>query len=152
MEMLDNQAKALAKPLGDLYTKVPNLPANIREVLVKIAPWLALIFGVLTVLTGVGALGLFTVLSPFTTLYGGLSYSAFTMLYAVVVIVEGVVLLLAFSPLKRRALRGWNLLFWSEILAIVSSVVTLSVGNVVWAIVGAAIAFYFLFQMKSYYK
>jgi uncharacterized membrane protein HdeD (DUF308 family) len=149
---MDAQTKALAKPLEDLYAKVPALPANVREVLVKIAPWLSLIFGVLTVLTGVAALGLFTALSPFTSTYGGLGYGAFTMVYAAVVVVEGVVMVLAFSPLKARKVRGWNLLFWSEILAVVSSVVTLSVGSVVGALIGAVIAFYILFQMRSYYK
>jgi len=149
---MDAQTKALAKPLEDLYAKAPALPNNVREVLVKIAPWLSLIFGVLTVLTGVAALGLFTALSPFAAMYGGVGYSAFTIVYAVVVLIEGVVMVLAFSPLKARKVRGWNLLFWSEILALVSSLVTLSVGNVIGALIGAAIAFYILFQMRSYYK
>jgi len=149
---MDAQTKALAKPLADLYAKAPALPDNIREVLVKIAPWLSLIFGVLTVLTGIAALGLFTAFSPFAAAYGGLGYSAFTMVYAVIVIVEGVVMVIAFSPLKARKVRGWNLLFWTEILAIISSVVTLNVGSVVGALIGAAIAFYILFQMRSYYN
>ena len=152
MDVLDTQAKQLSRPLEDAYAKVPALPANIRELIVTIAPWLSLIFGVLMVLTGIGGLGLFTALSPFTALYGGVGYSVFLMISSVVIIVQGVLMLLAFSPLKKRALRGWNLLFWSEVLAVVSSVVSLRVGSVVWAIVGAAIALYFLFQMKSYYK
>jgi hypothetical protein len=152
MDVLDTQAKQLSRPLEDAYAKVPALPANIRGLLVTIAPWLSLIFGVLMVLTGIGGLGLFTALSPFTALYGGVGYSVFLMISSVVIIVQGVLMLLAFSPLKKRALRGWNLLFWSEVLAVVSSVVSLRVGSVVWAIVGAAIALYFLFQMKSYYK
>jgi hypothetical protein len=152
MEMLDQYAKQFAKPLEDAYTKVPALPANIKDLLVTIAPWLSLIFGVLMVLTGVGGLGLFTALSPFTAMYGGVGYSAFLVVSSVVIIAQGVIMLLAFSPLKKRVLRGWNLLFWSEVLAIVSSVVTLRVGSVVSAIIGAIIAFYFLFQMKSYYK
>lgn len=152
MDILDTQAKQLSKPLEDAYAKAPALPANIRELIVSIAPWLSLIFGVLMVLTGVGGLGLFTALSPITAMYGGVGYSAFLMVSSVVIIVQGVLMLLAFSPLKKRLVRGWNLLFWSEILAVVGSVVSLRVGSVVGAVIGAAISFYFLFQMRSYYK
>jgi hypothetical protein len=151
MEILDTYAKQIAKPLEDVYAKVPALPSNIRELLVTIAPWLSLIFGILMVLTGVGGLGVLTALSPFAAMYAG-GLSVFFLVSSVVVIVQGVIMLLAFSPLKRRVLRGWNLLLWSEVLAVLSSVVSLRVGSVVWALVGAAISFYFLFQMRSYYK
>lgn len=152
MEILDTYAKQISKPLEDAYAKVPALPSNIRELLVSIAPWLTLIFGVLMLLTGIGGLGLFTALSPLTAMYGGVGYSAFLVVSSVVVIVQGVIMLLAFSPLKKRVTRGWNLLLWSEVLSVLSSVVSLRVGSVVSAIIGAAIGFYFLFQMKSYYK
>ncbi len=151
MEVLDTYAKQIAKPLEDIYAKVPSLPGNIREILVKIAPWLSLIFGVLMVLTGVGGLGVLTALSPFVAAYAG-GMSVFFLVSSIVVILQGVLMLLAFSPLKKRVVRGWNLLLWSEVLAVLSSVVTLSVGSVIGALIGAAISFYFLFQMRSYYK
>jgi len=151
MEVLDTYAKQIAKPLEDVYAKVPSLPANIRELLVTIAPWLSLIFGVLMVLTGVGGLGVLTALSPFVAAYAG-GFSVFFLVSSIVVIAQGVLMLLAFSPLKRRAVRGWNLLLWSEVLAVLSSVVTVNVGSVIGALIGAAISFYFLFQMRSYYK
>jgi hypothetical protein len=149
---MDAQTKQLAAPLENLYEKAPALPSNVKEIIVTITPWISLIFGVLMVLSGVGGLGILTALSPFTAMYGGVGYSAFSILYAVVVIAQGVLMVLAFSPLKNRKLRGWNLLFWSEILAVVSSIVTVSVGSIIWALVVAAIGFYFLFQIKSYYK
>jgi hypothetical protein len=86
-------------------------------------------------------------------MYAGAGFSVLLLVSAVVAIVEGAVMVLAFAPLKaNRKVRGWNLLVVSEVLAVLSSVVSLRVGDVVWALVGAAIAFYILFQVESYYK
>lgn len=149
---MDAQLNQLVKPLENMYKSAPALPVSAKELLVSFAPWVALIFGALTLLAGVGGLGVFTVLSPFAALYGGVGYSAFLIVSSIIVVVEGVVMLLAFSPLKKRLMRGWNLMVWTEVLALLSSVVTLRVGSIVGAVIGAAIAFYLLFQMKSYYK
>ena len=149
---MDAKTKELLKPLKDVYAKAPALPTNARDVLVSIAPWLALVFGVLAVLAGIGGLGLFTAFSPLAYMYAGAGVSTLLLVSAVVAIVEGGVMVLAFMPLKARKVRGWNLLVWSEVLAILSSVVSLRVGDVVWALVGAAIALYILFQIESYYK
>lgn len=149
---MDAKTKELLKPLKDVYAKAPALPTNVRDVLVSIAPWLALIFGVLAVLAGIGGLGLFTAFSPLAYMYAGAGVSTLLLVSAVVAIVEGGVMVLAFAPLRKKRVRGWNLLVWSEVLAVLSSVVSLRVGDVVWALVGAAIALYILFQIESYYK
>jgi len=149
---MDAKTKELLKPLADLYAKAPVLPTNVKDFLVQAAPWVALILGVLVLLGSIGGLGLFTVFSPFAYLYAGAGYTTFLLISAVVGIVGGVILLLAFMPLRKRKLRGWNLLVWYEVLAVVGSVISLSVGSVVMAVVVAAIAFYFLFQVEAYYK
>ena len=149
---MDAKTKELLKPLKDVYAKAPALPTNARDVLVSIAPWLALIFGVLAILAGIGGLGIFTAFSPLAYMYAGAGVSTLLLVSAVVAIVEGLVMVLAFMPLKNRKVRGWNLLVWGEVLAILSSVVTLSVGSIIWALVGAAIAFYVLFQIEPSYK
>ena len=149
---MDAKTKELLKPLKDVYAKAPALPTNARDVLVSIAPWVALIFGVLAVLAGIGGLGLFTAFSPLAYMYTGAGVSTLLLVSAVVAIVEGGVMILAFAPLRKKRIRGWNLLVWSEVLAVLSSVVSLRVGDVVWALVGAAIALYILFQIESYYK
>jgi len=149
---MDAKTEQLLKPLQDVYAKAPALPKNATDVLVSIAPWLALVFGVLAILAGVGGLGLFTAFSPLAYMYAGVGYTAFLLVASVIGIAEGALMVLAFMPLKKRAIRGWNLLVWGEGLAIISSIVSLRVGDVIWAIVGAAIAFYVLFQVKSYYK
>ena len=148
---MDAKTRELLKPLKDVYAKAPALPTNARDVLVSIAPWLALIFGVLAILAGIGGLGVFTAFSPLAYMAGA-GASMLLLVSAGVAVVEGIVMVLAFAPLKARKVRGWNLLVWSEVLAVLSSIVSLRVGDVVWALVGAAIAFYILFQIESYYK
>jgi hypothetical protein len=149
---MDAKTRELLKPLKDVYAKAPALPKSATDFLVAIAPWIALIFGVLAILAGIGGLGIFTAFSPLAYMYAGAGFSTLLLVSAAVAIVEGVIMVLAFAPLKKRKVRGWNLLVWSEVLAILSSVVTLSVGSIVGAIIGAAIAFYILFQVESYYK
>lgn len=140
----------LVKPLENLYVKAPALPANIREFLVTIAPWLSLIFGVLTIIGSLSAFGLGAVATPFYAMAG--VSPIFLIITGVIALVQGVIMVLAFSPLRKKSLKGWNLLFLSELVSIVSSVISLSVGSIVMAVVVAAIAFYLLFQVKSYYK
>ena len=149
---IDAQTERIIKPLEQPYSKAPALPTGAKEFIVSVAPWLSLIFGILLVLTGIGGLGIFTAFSPLTTMYGGVGNSTLLLLSSVLVLVQGAIMVWAFSPLKARRIRGWNLWVWTEVIAVVSSAISLSVGSIVWAIIGAAIAFYFLFQVRSYYK
>jgi hypothetical protein len=143
--MAENEKKAtdLIAALEKFYKQVPNLPVNIREILVKIAPWLALIFGILGVIVGLGALGL----SP-VALLGGLEASVMVLATGAISIVASVLMLMAYPKLMKKQYKGWELLFWSEVVSVVSAVLTISIGS----ILGVLIGFYLLFQIKSYYK
>ena len=145
---MDAQTKQLAKPLEDIFAKAPSLPANAREVLVQFAPWISLIFGVLLVLVSLGGLGIGSVLAPFA-MYAGVGNTMFLMVASILGIVQGVVMVLAFSPLKKKAVAGWNWWFWAEILSVVAAVVSF---NLLGAVINAVIGFYLLFQVRSYYK
>lgn len=125
--------------LEKFYKQLPNLPESIREVLVKIAPWLALIFGILGVIVGLGALGL----SP-VALLGGLDASFIVLVTGVVAIVASVLMLMAFPKLQKRQYKGWELLFWSEVVSVVSAVISFSVGS----ILGVLIGFYCYSRLK----
>lgn len=141
------QSMDLIATLEDLYKSAPSLPVNIREVLVKITPWIALIFGVLGVLGGLTAVGF----SPLGV-FAGIGSSVTLLLSGILTIVASVLMLMAFPKLQKHLYAGWTLLFWSEVVSFVSSVLSLSVGSVIQALIGAAIGFYLLFQIKSYYK
>lgn len=144
---MDTQTKALAKPLEDLFAKAPALPANGRELLVTYAPWLSLIFGVLLVLVSLGGLGVGSTLAPFM-IYTGVN-PTFLLIASILGIVEGALMVIAFPSLKAKHVRGWNLWFWAEVLAVVSAVVSF---NLVGAVLNFIIGFYLLFQVKSLYK
>lgn len=143
--MAENEKKAadLIPMLEKWFKQVPSLPENIREVLVKIAPILSLVFGILGVIVGLGALGL----SPVAIL-GGINASFIVLVTGIVSIVASVLMLMAYPKLAKRQYKGWELLFWSEVVGVVSAVLTLSIGSVLGVIIG----FYLLFQIKSYYK
>ena len=149
---MDAQTKQWTKALDDSYAKLPVLPKGATDFIVNIAPWLSLIFGVLSILVGVSAFGFLAVLSPFAAVAGAGAYAITGLLSSLVLLVQGVIMIVAFPSLKKRGQRGWNLLFWSLILSVVSSVLSLNVFGVVQSVVGALIGYYFLYQIKSYYK
>lgn len=141
------QGDDLINSLENVYKSVPNLPANIREVLVKIAPWIAIIFGVLGIIAGLGVLGL----SP-VGLLGGVKSGATLLIGGVLTIVSSVLMVMAFPKLNKKEYGGWKLLFWSEVVSFVGSILSFSMGSIIGAIIGVAIGLYLLFQIKSYYK
>jgi hypothetical protein len=137
------QGEDLIKWMEDLFKKAPHLPANFREVLVKIAPYLALLFGILGVVAGLGVLGM----SP-VALFGGIQTSVFVMITGVLTIVSSVLLLMAYPKLLKHQHKGWTYLFWSEAVNAVAALMTLSLGSVVVILIG----FYILFEIKNHYK
>ncbi len=150
-----NYVHQLTKTLDEYYAKSPALPTNIKELLVSFAPWLTLIAGVLAILSGLslfGLLGLATSVMPYAAAAGFGGFAITAILSLLVLLVTGVIYLLAFSPLKARKVKGWNLMLYAMLLYVVSAVVRLSVFGVVEAIVGFLIGYYFLYQVKSYYK
>lgn len=134
--------------MEEWYGKLPPLPNNWRDVIVTITPWLALIFGVIGVLGSLAAVGVLTFLAPVVLLGGGIGVASGGIIGAVLALVASVLLVLAFPGTRAKKMSGWNLLFYSEVVSVVSSVVAFSVGGVV----GALIGFYILFQIKSHYK
>lgn len=147
-----NSLNQLAKTLDGYYVKLPALPKGINDFIVSISSWLALIFGVLAIFAGISAFSALSFLSPFTAVAGASGYAFTTIISSVVLLAQGIIELLAFSPLKARKVRGWNLMFYGLILSVVSSVIALNVYSVLNAIVGALIGYYILYQIKSYYK
>lgn len=141
--------------LEELFAKAPALPANVREVLVKIAPWFALIFGVLGILGSLMAtmalLGASAMVASVATVSMGAAgyYSILAIVALVVGLISSALMLLAYPGLKANKMAGWRYLFFSEVVSLVSAVVSL---NLLGLVIGGVIGFYLLFQVKSYYK
>lgn len=138
----------LDKNLEDLFLrKIPyQLPPDAKELIVKFAPWIVIIFTLLALPVIFSALAL-------TSLFSPLAYAAGASMYwvipTVILVVSVIMNLLALPGLFNRTMPGWKYTFYGEVLSVLS---TLLSGNIVGAIVGGAIGFYILYQVKSYYK
>lgn len=130
------------------FEKLPALPAKAVDTLAGIMPWIAVIFGVLGVLVGLSGLGVLTVLAPLAGLGGAASRAGLGLISTIALIISSVMMLAAFPGLKSFKTGGWTLLFWSEIVGVVGSLLVFSIPGVLWGIVGL----YIIFQIKPKYK
>jgi hypothetical protein len=146
------QLQPLFKTLDETYAKVPALPKKWTDLIVNYAPWLALIGGVILIFGAVSLIGLGSFLSPFAMMGGSGFFVITWILAAVLLLVAGVLEFLAFAPLKARKVKGWNFMFYALLLNALGSVVRLSISEVVMAVITFLIGYYFLYQVKSYYK
>lgn len=137
------------KMMEEWFSKLPVLPKGATDVIVKIAPWMALLFGVLGVLGSVAATGLMAALSPVMVLGGGVGVATGGLVGAVLALVSSVLMVMAFPGLRDRKAVGWKWSFYSELVSVLSSVVAL---NLVGAAIGGLIGFYILFAIKNYYR
>ena len=133
--------------LEDLFLKkLPPLPKNARELITKALPWLVLIL-VLTAIPGtLAALGLGAIATPFWILGGGRNF--IWMIAFLLSLAQIVLMAMALPALFSNGKKGWQFLFYSSLLSLLSSLLFVSLGNLV--IVG--ISFYLLYQVKSSYK
>lgn len=131
--------------------KAPVLPENIKEIIVKIAPYLAIVAILITlpaILLLLGLGGLATVLSPL----GGVSSVATlpTMWLGIILLIPVVILEgMAIPGLFARSMVGWRYMYWAQLISVVSSLIQL---NIIGAILSAVIGFYLLFQVRNHYK
>lgn len=143
----NNSADSYIDLIGDYFNKLPQLPKGGRDAIVMITPWLALIFGALGLIVALLGLGIFTFLAPIALVVGAKGAGS-GFLFAVFGLASSLLLLAAFSGTKNRKERGWKFLYYSEVLSLVANVVYFSLSGVVFTLVG----FYFLYQIRSYYK
>lgn len=156
--------KVIEDKLNDLLVrKAPlQIPDNGRKALASAMPYLALIGGVLSVLGAFGLYQLLTWSNPYATELGvnsaaaqySTNYGPLMWLSLGMIIVEAVLLFMAFAPLKARRKRGWDLLFWVALLNVVYSLVYYiampsSILSFIFSIIGTVIGFYLLFQVRS---
>jgi len=133
-----------------LVKKAPALPKNIKEILVKIAPWLAIIGVVLSIPALLAIFGLSAMMSsiPYAA-YGMMRAGGGFSLAALFLVATAVLEALAIPGLMKRKMAGWNFLYYAVWVGAVSSLFNY---DIVGLIVSALISLYLLFQVKSYYK
>jgi len=162
-------AGSLEKTLGSLFKGAPKLPENAKKVLVQWMPWLNLVGG-LFALSSVYWLyhwahvanSLVNYTNSLSEAFGGTKvvssrWSVGIWISLVVLAVEAVLFIAAFPGLRDRKKAGWNLLFYAVLLNLVYGVVVMFTnygggGNLFGALIGSAIGFYFLFQVRDAYS
>lgn len=162
--------KQLESVLEDVFVKkAPKLPEGGKKWLVKYLPWLTLLGGVFSLWSAYvlwhwahAVNGLADFANQLCTAYGGTTcgttsrFSFWVWTAIAVLAVEGVLYLLAYPGLKAQAKSGWNYIFYGALVNVVYAVVSLftsynSFGNFIGALIGSAIGFWLLFQIRSAY-
>jgi len=143
--------KDFLKKLDDLFTdlfvkRAPGLPEKTKKLIVKIVPWGALILGVLALPGILAGFGWGAITSPFRISTGTRSLGI--MVSFLVGIVQVVIQLLAVPYLFKAAQKGWQLLYYSTLLGVVSSVFYLSGFGIVFS----GVVLYLLYQIKERYQ
>ncbi|MPR36114.1 hypothetical protein [Salmonirosea aquatica] len=142
------QQLPLEKELRDVFANFPAFPESLIELLVTIAPWGALIgaiFGILGFLSLVGIGSFVSVASIGMGAYG----STWKMWVSILGLgIASVIYLLAFSPLRARRKRGWDLMYYAFLLNLVINAITFSIfGLIISFLIGGWI----LFQVRPKY-
>lgn len=154
-----------------LVKKAPlQLPANGKKAIVDWAPWIALVIGVLSLLS---ALSLWNLVREVSR---GIDYSydisrslgieatprdVGLMVYIsiAVLIIQGVILLIAFKGLQARSkARGWDMLLLSTLLGLVYGLSTLFItdyrsgADFIFSLLGTLVGLYILAQIRGSYN
>jgi len=156
VKKLEDNKKNWKKMLVDLEEKLnlyfgekaPQLPNSVREFIVKVGPYLALIGIVFGLPAIIVSIGIGAMLAPWIFMgkaASGFHFSFWSLFSLAVVVLE----IMAIPGLFKRRKQAWNLMFYSSLIGAVSELLSFSLGNL---IIGTIITWYFLFQIRSYYK
>lgn len=132
--------------LDTLYSKLPKFSPELKQFLIKVLPWIALIFGLLIAFASVMDI----IGTPFLNVLGGgegIGVFQKLMIVNVLGVFQGVFMLFAFKPLRRKQNKGWRLLLWSQILWVIAALITLSPSFIL-----GFIFLYPLFQVRESYR
>ena len=129
-----------------LVKKAPfQLPDAAKEFIVKFGPWITIVLLFLTLPLLLVALGIGAFLMPF----GGLGYATGFGFLSLFVLAEIALMVAALPGLFARKMAGWRLLFYSQVISIVYSLLS---GSVVGGIIFGLISLYILFQVRPLYQ
>lgn len=158
------------KQLRGLFKGMPPLPKQSKDGLVKAWPIIAIVFGVLQVAAAYWLFQATRVVEAYNELVNslsayytgsevGLSSMDRTVMYlgVALLLVDGVILLMAYPHLQKRTRRGWDLLFLAALINAVYAVVSAfmaqrgGAGSLLFGLLSSAAGFYLLFQVKDHY-
>jgi len=150
--MTSNASVSLEETL-DLYfgRKAPAMPPNVKELLVRFAPWVTLVLLLITLPAVLVVLGLGTLAAPLGFLVGsgysvgyGISYTVAILILGITVVLEA----MSIPGLLKRSRQGWRLAYYAVLVNVVGNLIGL---DIVGALVSALVGFYILFQIRPLY-
>lgn len=162
--------RVLENKLAQLYKGAPALSKETKESLASFWPYVMVILAILQIWAAWALWRLFDrtnaaadYVNSFLQSYGtttvGLSSGEKVVIYLgiVLLLVEAALLLMAYGPLQKRERRGWDIIFLVSVIQVAYAVISVfvygnGVGSLLINLIGAAIGFYFLFQIRDHYK
>lgn len=161
--------KSLENSLEDVFVKqAPKLPANAKKVIVEFLPWITLVIALLSIWAvwilwdwAHTANRLIEFTNQLSAAYGVDTPAIERLTFGVwlalaIMVVQAVIYLAAFAPLRARKKSGWDLLFLGLIINLIYGVVILftdygGFGSLIVSLLFSAIGLYFLFQIRDMY-
>lgn len=134
--------------LEEVFTKkVWQLPTKVRDIIVKILPYLSVLALLVMIPMVLSLIGL-TMLSPFAYMGGfraGVGYSI-SIIFALVM---GVLAIVIIPGLFKKEKKAWKIMYWMSLVNAVLTLMRMDLGEL---IIGTGLTWYVLFQIKGYYK
>ncbi|MBA2279564.1 hypothetical protein H0V99_03960 [Candidatus Saccharibacteria bacterium] len=155
--------------LADVFKGAPKLSDSTRETLVKVWPWLALIGGLLQLLAAWALYSWAKTANDFVDYANSLSrtfggeevvstrWDLWVWIALAMLVLDAVILLIAYPKLKRREKSGWDLLFLASLINVVYGVASLfidgrgGIGSLFFSLLGSAVGLWLLFETRSKY-
>jgi len=158
--------KKLEPKVAKLFRRSPRLPSGFKDIVSELWPWLAAAFGILQAFNAWELWDLtqaVTRMQGYNIYYAANPYSLssadkwFACVGIVLLATQAVVLFTAFSELRNRSVRGWELSFVVGILNVGYAIDAIFVrdqgfSTFLYNLVVSVIGFYLLFQIQSRYK
>ncbi len=134
-------------------TKAPlALPENLKEFIVKVAPYVSVVLAILLLPVVLAVFGLSALLAP-VGMMGQAYFNPLSSLWGIVgwiFSVAGLVLwIMAIPGLFARSKKGWTFSWYNTLLNFVQSIFT---GNLIGGLISLVVGLYVLYQVKDKYK
>lgn len=143
-----NMLTELEIKLEEIFTKkLWTLPKKVKEVIVMVAPYLAIISLIAIIPMIFSLIGL-TFFTPVAFL-GGVKMGFGYMVSITISLMIGFLTILAIPGLFKKQIKAWKILFWITLINVVGGLLRMDLGNL---IISTALSWYILFQVKEYYK
>lgn len=128
--------------------KAPAMPENIKKFIVRYSPYLIILVLILSLPGLLAAFGLSRFLAPYNY-YGGSRMNFTFSIFGILTLLALALEIIALPGLFKRSKKSWEYMFYASLVSLLASLLNLNLASL---IIGAAISFYVLFQIKSYYK